>query len=142
MENVTPESEPPAPRLRPESSQNLNDAMKAMSELKIAAQGASSQEDVDEVHSNTTPLVRLANSLIVNAIEAQASELRLDWPGKQAIIRMRVNGVFQELKAGERTSLPAFLYTPLIQRFFRYGGSALLESVSSTAIGRHNRSLQ
>ena len=93
--------------------QGLADAMKAMNELKAVPGGLSDDDGaVDEELVNHAPIVRLANAIIVNAIESRASDIHIEPDKRNVRVRCRIDGVLQEIM-----NVPKFMQAPLVSRY-------------------------
>jgi len=55
------------------------------------------QEDVEHVNADDAPLVRLVNSLLVDAVKRGASDIHIEPFEKDVRVRFRVDGVLQEM---------------------------------------------
>lgn len=76
-------------------------------EAKLAATGWQQAETVDEGEK----IIRLVNSIIAFALHEQASDIHLEPKRPQIIIRYRIDGVLEEVRA-----MPAQLLQPLVDR--------------------------
>jgi type IV pilus assembly protein PilB len=66
----------------------------------------------DENAANEAPIVRMANAILVTAIENGASDIHIEPDRRNVRIRVRVDGVLQELMA-----VPKHIQAPLISRY-------------------------
>ena len=67
---------------------------------------------VDEELINQAPIVRLANAIIVNAIESRASDIHIEPDKRNVRVRCRIDGVLQEVM-----SVPKFIQPALCSRY-------------------------
>lgn len=98
------------PQLAPDSEilQALNRALgRATIEETRPANPAPLEERLTQPEDS--PAVRLADALLRDAIAAQASDLHLDPAEHQLVVRMRVDGVLQELRRLAKDEAPAVL---------------------------------
>jgi type II secretory ATPase GspE/PulE/Tfp pilus assembly ATPase PilB-like protein len=68
--------------------------------------------DHEDEAANRAPIVRMANAILVTAIEEGASEIHLETHRRHIGIRLRVDGTLREFMA-----LPRYLQLPLFQRY-------------------------
>jgi type IV pilus assembly protein PilB len=87
---------------------------KAITEINQARGGnlADDEGDTDPELGNQAPIVRMANAIIVTAIENGASDIHLEPDRRNVRVRIRVDGVLQELMA-----VPKHIQAPLISRY-------------------------
>ncbi len=68
-------------------------------------------DDLEDVLTDETPVVRLANSIISEAIKQRASDIHVETENRESIIRFRVDGVLKEY-----VSIPQKYAIPLVSR--------------------------
>jgi type IV pilus assembly protein PilB len=93
---------------------SVADLSKIMMELGPAS-GRGVDDDgggSDEEDANKAPIVRMANAILVTAIENGASDIHIEPDRRNVRIRVRVDGVLQELMA-----VPKHIQAPLVSRY-------------------------
>jgi type IV pilus assembly protein PilB len=89
------------------------DTSKLLAELKMGnVNGGDDDGVVDEDLINQAPIVRLANAIIVNAIESRASDIHIEPDKRNVRVRCRIDGVLQEVM-----SVPKFIQPALCSRY-------------------------
>jgi type IV pilus assembly protein PilB len=89
------------------------DTSKLLAELKMGnVNGGDDDGVVDEELINQAPIVRLANAIIVNAIESRASDIHIEPDKRNVRVRCRIDGVLQEVM-----SVPKFIQPALCSRY-------------------------
>lgn len=79
--------------------------------VDLAAEDLFTEEDDIESLAKGAPIVRLANSLISEAVRKRASDIHIEAKEKSMFVRFRIDGVLQE-----HSRLPKRLLGPLISR--------------------------
>jgi type IV pilus assembly protein PilB len=88
---------------------SINDAMKELGPGRDADADAGGSDEED---ANKAPIVRMANAILVTAIESGASDIHIEPDRRNVRIRVRIDGVLQELMA-----VPKHIQAPLISRY-------------------------
>ena len=91
-----------------EGMKGFSDALKDLG----GAGNALDAETVDEQEAASAPIVRMANAIIVNAIEQGASDIHIEPAQRNVRIRCRVDGVLQQTM-----TVPKHIQAPLISRY-------------------------
>ncbi len=78
----------------------------------VGASPASGREEDTEPSLNELPIVRIANTVIQQALVVRASDVHLEPELKDLRIRFRVDGVLYEAMR-----MPKYIQLPLIERF-------------------------
>ena len=93
------------------SGDAVNDLVKVMD--VTADDGAGEAVDVREIQrvAEEAPLVRLVNAILLNAIDARASDIHIEPVKDRVRVRLRVDGVLRETD-----SLPRRLLLPIVAR--------------------------
>ncbi|MDX1933647.1 MAG: ATPase, T2SS/T4P/T4SS family [Capsulimonadales bacterium] len=94
----------------PPVGQSMIDLNKAITEFGPSMTEDSDKGDIEE--ASTAPIVRMANAIIVTAIEQGASDIHIEPAQRNVRIRCRVDGVLQQLMA-----VPKHIQAPLISRY-------------------------
>ena len=66
---------------------------------------------LEDVLADDTPVVRLANSIISEAVKQRASDIHIETEDKESIVRFRVDGVLRE-----HVAIPQKFAVPLVSR--------------------------
>ncbi|MEB3206669.1 MAG: GspE/PulE family protein, partial [Vampirovibrionales bacterium] len=75
-----------------------------------------------ELASESTPLVQLVNSLLIRAIDANASDIHIEPQQQRLLVRFRINGILHE-----KESFPKKLSAPLVSRIKVASGMDIAE---------------
>jgi len=83
------------------------------------------EENVEELKekSKSGPVIRLANSVIIDAIKAGASDIHIEPKEGNTQVRYRVDGLLRHI-----SYLPPFIHARIISRFKIMGGMDIAES--------------
>jgi len=88
---------------------NMNDLFKEFGE-------ATNKDDDDAKNNddgaNDAPVIRMANAILTQAVEAGASDIHIEPDRRNVRVRFRVDGVLQEIMA-----IPKHIQAPLISRY-------------------------
>lgn len=98
---------PPAPA----ASSTKNELAQLMTELGPGKVGADEEADATKL-SEEAPIVRLANAILVQAIESGASDIHIEPDRRNVRVRCRIDGVLQEIMA-----VPKHIQAPMISRY-------------------------
>jgi type IV pilus assembly protein PilB len=93
---------------REQSMKALNDAITQMGPGRDVDDGGGD----DEKSANDAPIVRMANAILSTAIDSGASDIHIEPDRRNVRIRVRIDGVLQELMA-----VPKHIQPPLISRY-------------------------
>jgi type IV pilus assembly protein PilB len=95
---------------RQANTESLSSIMKELGPTRGGGDDDSSGSDEDE--ANKAPIVRMANAIMSTAIDNGASDIHIEPDRRNVRIRVRVDGVLQELMA-----VPKHIQAPLISRY-------------------------
>ncbi|GAB4457855.1 MAG: ATPase, T2SS/T4P/T4SS family [Armatimonadaceae bacterium] len=96
----------------PTQAQGMADLKAAITEMGPGRDLESESSANDEEDANKAPIVRMANAILVTAIESGASDIHIEPDRRNVRIRVRIDGVLQELMA-----VPKHIQAPLISRY-------------------------
>jgi type IV pilus assembly protein PilB len=96
------------PAVSEQPRMTVQDMAKIMVEIGPAAE----TETYEEADANKAPIVRMANAILVTAIENDASEIHLEPDRRFIRVRMRIDGIMHEMMA-----FPPHIQAPLFQRY-------------------------
>jgi type IV pilus assembly protein PilB len=68
--------------------------------------------DKDRAMAEEAPIVRMANAILVNAIESGASDIHIEPDRKNVRVRVRIDGVMQQIM-----TVPKHIQAPMISRY-------------------------
>lgn len=109
----TASTEPADPAVEPSETQKLADIMKAaIMQYGAAWDSASPESDPEAESSEATPIARLANTVVQQAIKERASDIHLETGEKYMRVRFRIDGVLHEA-----FPIPRYIYSPLLHRY-------------------------
>ena len=123
----TPESapaEPENPEPKPETPPDPHAAAKSDLALAMAQYGARHyvfDEEEAEVVSEASPMVRLANTILQQAIKDGASQILVEPDRRGLRTRYRVDGLLHEVH-----TMPSYIKAPLIARYLYLAEMSLL----------------
>ena len=115
--NAEPEDPEPKPETPPDPHPARSDLALAMAQYGAQGAAALETEENGVSTSEELPIVRLANTILQQAIKEGASQILIE-PDKRGLrVRYRIDGVLHE-----SMTMPSYIKAPLISRYFVLAG--------------------
>jgi type IV pilus assembly protein PilB len=105
----------PSQALTPSAATGGQSLASIMNELGPGSRGGGGDDDdakSDEDASNQAPIIRMANAVLVQAIDSGASDIHIEPDSRNVRIRCRIDGVLHEIM-----KVPNHIKGPLISRY-------------------------
>ena len=96
------------------SAQNAGGSIADISKFITEMGPGRDDDDPDKARelADEAPIVRMANAILVNAIEAGASDIHIEPDRKNVRVRVRIDGVMQQIM-----TVPKHIQAPMISRY-------------------------
>ena len=83
-----------------------------LNSLREQISSAEKEEDLREIGNNAAPVIKLANTILIQAINSDASDIHIEPQKNKVKIRYRIDGILHE-----HMNIPKYIQESLISRF-------------------------
>lgn len=109
---ATPAAATTAMAVAPAGGSGMKEFNDALKDIAVAKGGEDDEGIVDEDTINSSPIVRMANAIITQAIEKGASDIHIEPDRRNLRVRCRIDGVLQQVMM-----VPKHIQAPLVSRY-------------------------